>query len=236
MELGKSEFEITGNGLKFIAVITMLIDHMAIALFYWWDYYNVLRAIGRMAFPIYCYLLVEGFLHTKNVKKYALRLLGIAVISEIPFDYVVAAMPYYPEHNNVLWELLLGLIVLYCFKRVDEQNLSPNVKYLCRILVMFAGMALAYFTRLDYSAAGICCISAMYYLNGNDRRGRLLSFGMGVMILYLMSSTLEAWAFFMLIPMYFYKGKRGTNNICLRVFFYFFYPVHLLILGILAYL
>ena len=184
----QSGFEITGTDLKFIAVITMLIDHMGVALVANMirqgvepfsfivanDLYHVMRYIGRMAFPIYCYMLVEGFLHTRNIKKYGLRLLLVALISEIP-------------------------------------------------------------SNLDYGPGGICCIAVMYAWRGNGTKmDRLISFATGVAVLAVCDGSIEAWAFLMLIPMYFYEGNRGLDNKALRLFFYLFYPVHLLILGLIA--
>ena len=252
MSTHMSKLEITGTGLKLIAVITMLIDHIGAGILRrmlltggttgfesiigTYDLYSLTRAIGRMAFPIYCYLLVEGFIHTRNIGKYAMRLFIVAVISEIPFDYAIHDSYFYLEHNNVLWTLLLGLGVMYGFSLVEFSGLSFELQYILRIIIMFSGMALAYVTKLDYKHSGICCIAVMYYLYSNDRYKRLFSVSFGILILTLMSSKLELWAFFILIPMYFYQGNRGADSKALRTFFYLFYPIHLLILGIVAYL
>lgn len=243
-------FEITGTGLKIIAVITMLIDHIAVGIvanmvrtgiepfsfIQTIDLYRLMRNIGRMAFPIYCFMLVEGFIHTRNVKKYALRLLFIAVISEIPFDLVSNDTFFTLEYNNVLWELLLGLIVLYAIAEIEKNQLTSNHTNFFRCAVVLVGMVIAYFTNLDYGEAGICCIGAMYsYYNYNkDKLGRITAFAIGVLILTVLSSKTEAWAFLMLIPMYYYEGNRGLDNRALRLFFYLFYPVHLLILALIA--
>ena len=98
---------LTGNVLKWIAILTMLIDHMAVALiengiflsesisltsqqWNWWrQVYWVMRYIGRLGFPLFCFLLVEGFYYTRNVKKYMLRLGIFALISEVPFDFAL---------------------------------------------------------------------------------------------------------------------------------------------------
>ena len=248
----KKSFEITGTGLKLIAVITMFIDHIGAGLLEVWLTNNVnnipqelygqvflvdaiLRSIGRMAFPIYCYMLVEGFLHTRNIKKYALRLFAIAVLSEVPFDYLFRRSLFDLNYNNVLWTLLLGLAVLYTYSLIDNLEINVYAKYAGRILVMFAGMGLAYFAHLDYKMAGVTCISVMYYLNGPTKKQRLLSFGMGVLMLTMMSSVLEVFAFLMLIPIAHYDGKRGADSVALRRFFYFFYPAHIVFLGLVAY-
>ncbi|MBP3261626.1 TraX family protein [Pseudobutyrivibrio sp.] len=246
----EKQFEITGTGFKLIAVITMLIDHIAVGIvanivragiepfsfIQTIDLYRLMRNIGRMAFPIYCFMLVEGFIHTRNVKKYALRLLFIAVISEIPFDLVSSDTFFTLEYNNVLWELLLGLIVLYAIAEIDKKQLTNRQTYFFRCTVVLIGMAIAYFTNLDYGEGGICCIAVMYtyVANGKQKLDRLIAFALGVVILILLSGATEAWAFFMLIPMFYYEGNRGFDNKALRLFFYLFYPVHLLILALIA--
>ena len=94
----------SGTTLKWIAVISMLIDHTAEVLInhnaaltdpIWAQIYVLMRGIGRIAFPIYAFLLVEGFLHTRDVKKYLARMLTFAVVSEIPFDLAVFHTPFY---------------------------------------------------------------------------------------------------------------------------------------------
>ena len=242
-------FEITGTDLKFIAVITMLIDHMGVALvanmirqgiepfsfIAATDLYHVMRYIGRMAFPIYCYMLVEGFLHTRNIKKYGLRLLLVALISEIPFNLVSRSTLFTFERNNVLWELLVGLIVLYVTSEIEKKPINTKLIYVSKILVLLAGMLFAYLTNLDYGPGGICCIAVMYAWRGNGTKmDRLISFATGVAVLAVCDGSIEVWAFLMLIPMYFYEGNRGLDNKALRLFFYLFYPVHLLILGLIA--
>lgn len=112
---------LSGTTLKWIAVISMLIDHTAEVLInhnaaltdpIWAQIYVLMRGIGRIAFPIYAFLLVEGFLHTKDVKKYLARMLTFAVVSEIPFDLAVFHTPFYWGYQNVFFTLFLGLLAL----------------------------------------------------------------------------------------------------------------------------
>lgn len=252
--MGEKRLEITGTTLKFIAVITMLIDHIAAGLLATnvlfvnamnssdWSrefiIYKSMRAIGRMAFPIYCYMLVEGYFHTKNIKKYGARLLAVAVISEVPFDLLFRREIFTFKYNNVLWELLLGLVTIWlidCLKKKDFSNIvkgvpSATVSYLAQIIVFLASAGISELTNLDYGVAGITCILMMYVYYGPDRKNVLKGFSLGVLMLTIASSTLEVFAFLMLIPMYFYKGARGRDSKALRLFFYLFYPAHIIAL------
>lgn len=243
-------YEVTGNVFKLIAVVTMLVDHIAVGIVLSWleqpevfyspsyssyvDMYHVMRNIGRMAFPIYCFMLVEGYFHTRNLKKYGLRLLQIAIISEIPFDLALRNGQLDISSNNVLWELLLGLIVIAVMDRVlhFSGGIFDNeiFKRVIMVAIMFLGMGIAYVTKLDYRHSGIACISVMYFLYGNTKESRMTGFGLGVLMLTFMSSRSELFAAAMLIPMYFYDGNKGSDSLLLRKFFYLFYPLHLTII------
>lgn len=143
-EPGKGRRGLSGSTLKIIAVVTMLIDHIAAVVFarriiamnrgyaimdagsraFGWmadrallyAVYRSMRLIGRLGFPLFCFLLVEGFGRTKNVKKYALRLGIFALLSEIPFDLAFKGMFYNPGYQNVYFTLLLGLLCLWGFE------------------------------------------------------------------------------------------------------------------------
>ena len=125
MKPSNKKFGISGSTLKLIAIVSMLIDHTAATVIRallisaspdWQPglrtLYSVSRDIGRLAFPIFCFLLVEGFLHTRNPKKYAGRLFLFALISEIPFDLALQSGWFDPGKQNVYFTLLIGLLVL----------------------------------------------------------------------------------------------------------------------------
>ena len=99
----------TSTALKLIAVITMLIDHVGLAIF---PQYAGMRIIGRLAFPLYCFLLTEGAVYTKNWLAYAGRLFLFALLAEVPFDLVLARTPVYSGYQNVFWTLAAGLMIV----------------------------------------------------------------------------------------------------------------------------
>ena len=257
----KTKWGISGSVLKWFAVITMAIDHFGASILETYvmnvwgrsplgnlfsDHWNellrvdrILRYIGRPAFPIFCFLLVEGFLHTRDVKKYAMRLGIFALISEIPFDLAVRGKFFDWQYQNVYVTLLLGLltiwasdaILLYMEKHLKEK--LPSAAYgILRVLAMFvillAGCFLAEAVfRSDYGASGICAIYILYMC----RHQRMGGFALAVFELGMIAGTIEFAAFLMLIPMHFYNGTRGKQR---KYFFYAFYPVHLLILAIIC--
>lgn len=236
---------LTGSRLKWIAIITMFIDHIGAVLleygllpkvadsvlagnsldylvadYQFWVYLTlILRFIGRLAFPIFCFLLVEGFLHTKNIKKYAIRLGAFALISEIPFDLAVYHRIFDFESQNVFFTLFIGLLVLYGMNYF-EKTLSPS-KASLRYLVAVAGVLSAQFLQTDYAGYGVLLIALLYELRNN--RKQLCIFGA---IYTLLLESFTAPLSFLFI--YFYNGERGKQ--LPKYFFYAFYPVHLLLL------
>ncbi len=230
----ENKFGLSGNGLKCIALITMLIDHTGAVvvpqlmyspqfdMVFWSQLYLPLRTIGRIAFPIYCFLLVEGFLHTKNVKKYLGRLLIFAVISEIPFNLCFGGSLFSTRYQNVYWELALGILVIWLFRIMEEKNLDYPLQIVWRVTVLAAGMALGEILNLDYGYYGILSIAVLYQF----RKNKAVQLTAGAV-----SFCWELPAVTAFVPIAFYNGKRGRG---LKYVFYIFYPAHLLILYIIA--
>ncbi|MBQ4522823.1 MAG: conjugal transfer protein TraX [Lachnospiraceae bacterium] len=244
----------TGSTLKLIAIITMLVDHVAATLIYrtmnhemlingiitieqkdayisehiiMYGTYIIMRAIGRIAFPIFCFLLVEGFLYTRNKGKYAFRLGIFALISEIPFDLAVRNTICSFEGQNVFFTLLLGLLAMMCLEQVQKKYSGKKKRciFLC-ILVSVIFMALAFLLKTDYAAGGVLVIIVMYIF----REDKMKRMALGVLTL-LSCGVMECFAFVNLFFIKKYNGKRGSS---LKYVFYCFYPVHLLILALIC--
>ena len=126
--------------LKITALITMIIDHYG-AIFQ--GNIIIYRIIGRLAFPIYCFLLVEGYTHTSNIKKYASRLIAFAIISEIPFDLAFFGKIGF-EHQNIFFTLFIGLAAIY-FIDNKEGKYSTNSAF-----IIIAASVIATLLRTDY--------------------------------------------------------------------------------------
>ncbi len=214
----------SGTALKWIAVISMLIDHTAEVLMnhnaaltepIWAQTYVLMRGIGRIAFPIYAFLLVEGFLHTRDVKKYLTRMFLFAVVSEIPFDLAVFHTPFYWGYQNVFFTLFLGLLALAGIRwgtGLWKQALA---------LIMCVGAA--QLINCDYGAFGVFFI-VLLYMTRYDKKTQT--------VLGALSLVWELPGILAFIPIRLYNGTRGRCGN--KYFFYAFYPAHLLILWMIG--
>ena len=225
---------LSGSALKMIAVITMFIDHYTAHIIRnqpaasqvlfsirgrAYTLYEVGRDIGRIAFPIFVFLMVEGFLHTHSRKAYARNLLLFALISEIPWNYVHYGSLLY-NRQNVYFTLLLGYLGMWAIEYFWENQ--PM-----QLLALFALFVVSFYLQADYGWRGyIFCL--IIYLLRNDRPAQAV---VGSCWLYF-----EWKACFAFIPINMYNGKRGfIKGRILKYAFYAFYPLHLLILGIIKY-
>ena len=172
---------LSGSALKIIAIVTMLIDHIAATVIIrilkfggyndgLYQLYRVMRNIGRIAFPIFCFLLVEGFMHTRDREKYALRLGCFAAVSEIPFDLAFNGKVLEVGYQNVFFTLLLGLLTMMAYDAVMNQSRwSVWKRTALSTIAILAGMFAAEFLSTDYGALGVLCIMVFYLF----RRSRI---------------------------------------------------------------
>lgn len=181
--------------------------------------YMALRTIGRIAFPIFCFLLVEGFLHTSNAKRYAMRLFAFALISEIPFDLAFQSKWFGFGYQNVFFTLAIGCIAMIGLQWVEEkQEESPVKRAILQMLIVAAGLIGAELLRTDYAAMGVFAIVMLYYFRNNK---------FYQVIAGCLAFMDEIPAMLAFLPIILYNGKRGLK---VKYGFYAFYPLHLLIL------
>lgn len=221
---------LSGGTLKLIALITMIVDHVTYVFadhIYNPDLYWLGRGIGRLAFPIYCFLIVEGFFHTRSVKKYCFRLFLFALISEVPFDLALTGMVYNPRHQNVFFTLLIGVAVMYLLqmtRKATEEKQAPWKRYLL-LLGYIAAFVAAFYIRADYGCTGVALIVLMYLFHGS--RGSVAIVNIMINALLAQGSPIQYAGACSVIPIWLYNGKKGLS---LKYFFYIIYPLHLLIL------
>lgn len=245
---GRLNGRLNGNQLKLIAVISMLVDHIGFLLVGdgvvlprmeagtplggWWTLYCVLRMIGRMAFPIFCFLLLEGFLHTRDWKRYALRLGVFALASEIPFDLMGAHMPVSWDGQNVFFTLFLGLLMMKALDVAGASRLQLTWKMFLQMAVIILFCGAAWLLRTDYDYIGIMLIALFYWFRWDRTRMCILGFAWMVVtmqMLYIIPGL--ALGFFLI---YLYNGQRGGWRG--KYLFYLFYPAHMLVLSWIYYL
>ncbi len=212
-----------GLTLKCIAVVSMLIDHVGAVLF---PQYRWMRAIGRIAFPIYCFLLVEGYSHTRNVKKYLLRLGLFALISEIPFNLAFSGVWIDPDGTNVFFTLFLGLLAIHGCEFVKKKWEKYSLLGIGSFVV--CGVVAEVVLDTDYGAWGILLIFILYEFK-DQKIWEVVFSG----VVFWCMTKIELFGLLAFIPIFLYNGKRGPNPPALKIGFYLFYPVHLLVIHLI---
>ena len=243
------------DALKLLALVTMFIDHAGAGIIesfflgklpYDSQAFQVcltvdeiMRSVGRLAFPIYCYLLVQGFLHTRSTARYAFRLLGFALLSEIPFDLLLFGGITF-EYQNVFWTLLIGLLTLAGLRWAEKRE-NHCLSVGAGVVFIAAGMAAAGLIGADYDYKGVVLIAALYLLRGNRKNQCIFApllflgsflldvpLGLRTGASVLASLSIEFFCIFSFFFLYADNGKRYMKKG--KYFFYFFYPGHLLLL------
>lgn len=211
------------NQLKTIAVVFMMIDHLAYVMIErgigfggnWYQIDRVMRSMGRIAFPIFCFTIVEGFRRTRDAGAYLKRLIIFALISEIPFDLAFRGSIFDMSFQNVFWTLAFGLASMMIY---DNRFIEGWKK----ALGLFACFFVPYLFHTDYSIYGVLTIFLM-----NRFYDEPVKMCMAGYIMLLLQSTAEAWAVIGFLLILLYNGQKGRGN---KMFYYLFYPGHLLLL------
>ena len=221
--------------LHIIAMIFMLCDHMwATILDYEW-----LTCIGRIAFPIFAFLITEGYIHTSNINKYIKRMMIFAIITEIPFNLMVSASPIYPFHQNVLWTFVISLLTL---KYLNFDNVKNSFK---SILIILLAIIIATVTMCDYFGAGVMMVVGFYIFRKSKFLQLLMMIYVNMILIqgysypidiagYTYYFPQQGFAVLSLIFIWLYNGKQGYHAKWFKIFCYAFYPLHMLILYLLT--
>ena len=256
---------ITGTGIKIIAIIIMLLDHIGAGILkFTVDFsgvnplsmssvfgsgrigvivYFLLRKVGRLAFPLFIFFLIEGFIHTRSRLRYLFRLLLFTIISEIPFDLAFYHELIHPQYQNVFFTLTIGFLGIWGIEAVlkallREQDYTAygpaiSVRLIAAVtvsvIIMLVSMMAAFLLNTDYGEEGVMTIIIMYIVRRFGNRGRAtfaFELFVGAAILTWFNFG-EVTAFLDIILINMYNEKRGAG---MKYLFYLFYPVHLLIL------
>ena len=240
----KRRIETTSMSLHIMAMAFMLCDHLWGTIVPGNDW---LTCIGRISFPIFAFLIVEGYFHTGNLKKYVCRILLFAILSEIPFNLAMGSRWFYPIHQNVLWSFLIALGLIHW----NEKTRAAG-KIWMRILIGCVTVLLGYIvglvTMVDFYHAGIMTVLVFYFF----RQRKWWSYaGQAICLWYINTEMLggfsyelqlfgqtyflvrQSFALLALIPIWLYRGNQGYHSKMLQMVYYMFYPLHLLILGVI---
>lgn len=237
-----NRIEFTHTSLHILAMFLMLLDHLWATLL---PQYEILTCLGRIAFPIFAFLLVEGYTHTSYFKNYLKRMFIFALISEIPFNLMIVNGPIYPFHQNVMFTMCLGLLMV---RLLDKLPKKYYLNIPLSILVLYLFYIIGLITFVDYHGAGLLMIGVFYLFRKRNALNILLT----ILLIYYINGVIlggycyefmimghrfvlvqQSLAILALIPIYLYKGKKGLSNKFIKYFNYAFYPVHMLIIYII---
>lgn len=238
----KSSVSITGFQLKYLALVSMTIDHIGAVFFSAGSLpFLVCQAIGRLAFPVFCFLLTEGFFHTSDHSTYFKRLFLFALISEIPFDLALFHFPWESSirqiflHQNVFFTLSLGFLTLCLVERFWMENTFFSV------LFFAAALFLAQTLRFDYGALGILLILFFYGIKRFlPRMPKPAAYALSLTPFFLIPGDRTGYFVILSVPfLCLYRGERGEPSFLgkrlpgEKLFFYWYYPAHLLLLAVI---
>ena len=243
--LDRKWYETTSFALHVLAMFLMLCDHLWSTLL---PQYTVLTCLGRIAYPIFAFMIAEGYFHTHDFKKYALRMLCFALVTEIPFDLMYNGNAIYPYHQNVMWTFLIALLGMKGIDMVKEKGRLPltilasaGIVILC-IAAGFAGVT-------DYYGFGVLTVFTFYFFH---ERKWWCYIGQIILIYWINVEQLgglyydveilghnfelvqQGLALIALIPIWLYRGRQGYHSKWFQYFCYAFYPVHMLVLVLIG--
>lgn len=238
-------FDLSSTFLHIFAMVVMFLDHayaIGVGRAPW------MTCVGRLAFPIFSFMLVEGYFHTHNLRRYAGRLLLTAVISEIPFNLLAGGYLIYPFHQNTMWTLLMGLGAIH-LNELARRRGNALLRVLTAAFTVVGGFVLGNILMVDYIGVGVPTALLFYFLRGSGWLKKLGQLA-GMYILncvllggYIMHFTLfgmnlsfprQGLAILALLPIWLYRGRQGYRSRWLQRLYYAFYPLHILLLILLV--
>ena len=236
--------ETTSFSLHLMAMIFMLCDHLWATIIPGNEW---LTCVGRLAFPIFAFLIVEGYFHTRSLKRYVGRLFLFALISEVPFDLVMGGTAFYPVHQNVLWTFLIGIGLIFCNEWARGRG-RLWLRGLTAIGTIVLGFLLGLVSFADFHFAGVFMVLTFYFFRGRNWRSFL---GQLLVMAYINLESLagvsypvslagvtcffpqQGFALLSLPLIWLYRGRQGYHSRAFQYGCYAFYPAHLLILWLL---
>ena len=234
-------FDLSAAALHILAMAAMVLDHMWATVVpgnLWMTW------VGRLAFPIFAFLIAEGLAHTRDAKAYRRRILAAALLAEIPFNLICGGI-WYPVHQNTLWTFYIAMLMIAMTERAKERG-DRLLAVAVGIAAVILGMLLGTVTMVDYFGPGVVTVMLFYFVRGR----RWYHFALQAMGLWYLNVELlrgryypvtlfghtfefyqQSLALLALIPIWLYRGRQGYHSKAFRYGCYAFYPVHMLILA-----
>lgn len=231
---------LSSAALHILAMGCMLCDHLGV----FFPRSVWLPCVGRLAFPIFAFLIAEGVRHTRSRRRYIRRLLFLAALSEVPFDLQYERSVIYPFHQNVIWTFLIALLVICLIERARESG-KAWIGWPASLAAVTAGFLAGYAVMSDYYGAGVLMVLVFYFFRGRRWWDFL---GQFVCLYYINVEMLgglfypvtlfgrefellrQGLALLALIPIWLYRGRQGCHTREFQWFCYAFYPAHMLLL------
>lgn len=220
----------------------MLLDHLWATILTSQEW---MTNVGRLAFPIFAFMIVEGYFHTRSRKKYMGRMLAFACISEIPFNLITGGRWLNPFHQNVLWTFLIAMVCMLAIDKVKASGRNILLKIIGIAGIVFLGWVVGTITFVDYYGFGVLTVLTFYAF----RKKRWWDYVAQVLILYLINVELlggyyfevnlfgvtlevvqQGLALFALPIIWLYNGELGYHKKWWQYFCYSFYPLHMIVL------
>lgn len=230
--------------LHILAMLFMLCDHLWATLFPAAEW---LTCIGRLAFPIFAFMIAEGYSHTSNLRRYVLRILIFAAISEVPFDLFYGGSVFYPFHQNVLWTFLIALLSIILIEKAQKRK-NRVLGWVLTAFIVLLSFAVGTLAMVDYFGAGVLTVLVFYFF----RKRKWWCFAAQLICLAVINIWIleglyytitiaghefqivqQGFALLSLIPIWLYKGEQGHRSKPFKYFCYGFYPIHLIVLYII---
>lgn len=219
---------LSGNQLKIIALIAMTLDHIGVVLL---PRVTFLRIIGRIAFPIFAWMIAEGCQYTRNRRKYLLSMLGLATVCQAVYFFAMGSL-----YMCVLVTFSLSIGLIYLMEDARQRSgtayLAPlaafcGIFFLCRVLpdlIPYADYA------IDYGLWGVLLPVMVYF--EKEKNTKLRNFALGLILIALHSGTIQWFSLLTLPLLAAYNGTRGKRK--MKYLFYIYYPAHLVVIHLLS--
>ena len=216
----KSAWGLSGNQLKLIALIAMTLDHIGAYLL---PQHQILRIIGRLALPIYAFLIAEGCHYTRNKLKYLGLMATLALGCQLVYFFVMKSL-----YMCILVTFSLSILLIYALQYVQR------MKNAWSCILFFALLACAYYLcnklpqripgfDIDYGLEGV--LLPVFFAMGSTKSQKLLGGSLGMCALALVRSPIQWYSLLALPLLALYSGRRGKGDY--KYLFYIYYPLHL---------